>query len=256
MPSLVRLQACLVGQAGAAYSSQPGRWKALLASLTLQTVLVAAALLVPLLVGGDSPVFKASRPMLMPAGEPGGTPEVKSSGAPRSAAAADPRKLKLESILRQPPAIPRGVTEFADASPGEAPSLSGVSTPWGVSHGVGTSSVLPAGPVLLIAEPEPPPPSEPEIIRLSSMERGALLERVEPVYPHIAKQMGLEGTVVLRVRIGSDGRVREVEVERGHPILARAAWAAVLAWRFRPTILNGQPVEVETRVVVNFQLHR
>lgn len=113
-----------------------------------------------------------------------------------------------------------------------------------------------SGPVLLVPEPEPPPPPEPKVVRISQMEPAALLEQVLPAYPQIARQMRLEGTVVLRARIGTDGRVRFVEVERGHPLLAQAAREAVLAWRYRPTRLNGQPVEVETRVVVNFQLQR
>lgn len=252
MCSPARLAACLADDS-AAGRTRPARWKSLLASLTLQTALVAVALLVPLLAGGDGPVFRASKPILFPAGDPKGSLPARSSSQPDSVVAAGPRKPHLVTVLRQPPVIPSGIRESAGGPGGEAPSIAG--PPWGVPHGTATAGtdVIVAGPVLLIPEPQPPAP---KVVRISRMEPGALLERVEPVYPQLAKQMGLEGTVVLRARIGTDGRVRAVEVESGHPLLAGAAKAAVLAWRYRPTLLNGQPVEVETRVVVNFQLRR
>jgi protein TonB len=81
-----------------------------------------------------------------------------------------------------------------------------------------------------------------------------LIHRVEPHYPALARQMRLEGTVRLHAIIGIDGAVRELEVESGHPLLARAAREAVLQWRYRPTRLNGEPVEVETTIEVIFEL--
>jgi protein TonB len=66
--------------------------------------------------------------------------------------------------------------------------------------------------------------------------------------------MHLEGTVVLRAVIGRDGMVRSVEVVTGHPMLAKAAREAVLEWRYQPTLLNGEPVEVETAITVHFVL--
>ena len=82
-----------------------------------------------------------------------------------------------------------------------------------------------------------------------------LLHRVEPQYPPIAKMAHISGTVHLRAIIAKDGTVRELEVVDGNPLLARAALVAVQAWRYRPTQLNGEPVEVETYVTVNFILN-
>ena len=82
-----------------------------------------------------------------------------------------------------------------------------------------------------------------------------LIHRVEPEYPQAAKWIHLSGTVVLRARIGTDGEVHELETVSGNPLLAQAARAAVLQWRYRPTMLNGQAVEVETQITVNFVMN-
>jgi periplasmic protein TonB len=82
----------------------------------------------------------------------------------------------------------------------------------------------------------------------------ALIHRVEPIYPQIARNLHLSGTVRLRAIIATDGSVQNLEVLSGHPILARAAKDAVSQWRYRPTLLSGVPVEVETYITVNFVL--
>ena len=85
---------------------------------------------------------------------------------------------------------------------------------------------------------------------------GALIYRVEPKYSQIAIAMGLLGSVHLRAIIASDGTIRNLEILSGNPILARAAEDAVRHWRYRPTLLSGAPVEVETYITVNFVLSR
>ena len=82
-----------------------------------------------------------------------------------------------------------------------------------------------------------------------------LVNRVEPEYPHIAIAAHISGTVHLRAIIAKDGTVLELEVVDGNPPLARAAKAAVQNWRYRPTRLNGEPVEVETYITVNVVLN-
>jgi protein TonB len=82
-----------------------------------------------------------------------------------------------------------------------------------------------------------------------------LVHRVEPQYPPIAKIAHISGVVHLRAIIGKDGTVRELEVVDGNPLLAQAARVAVQNWRYQPTRLNGEPVEVETYVTVNFILN-
>ena len=81
-----------------------------------------------------------------------------------------------------------------------------------------------------------------------------LVHRVDPRYPRLAASAGISGTVELRAIIGRDGGVRSVEVLSGSPLLTRAAVAAVREWRYRPSLLNGQAVEVETLVTVRFIL--
>ena len=82
----------------------------------------------------------------------------------------------------------------------------------------------------------------------------SLINQVQPDYPPIAEQMRLSGTVELRAIIGTDGAIRQIEVVSGNPILARAAVEAVRQWRYGPTRLSGQLVEVETLITVNFVL--
>jgi protein TonB len=82
-----------------------------------------------------------------------------------------------------------------------------------------------------------------------------LVLRVQPEYPAMARAVHISGTVQLRAIIGRDGAVRELQVISGNPLLVQAARAAVLRWRYRPTLLNGEPVEVETYITANFLLN-
>jgi protein TonB len=86
------------------------------------------------------------------------------------------------------------------------------------------------------------------------MMEGNLIHRVEPQYPIIAKQIRLEGAVVLKAIISREGNIEQVEVASGPALLARAAETAVSQWKYRPYLLNGVPVEVETQITVNFVL--
>jgi TonB family protein len=80
------------------------------------------------------------------------------------------------------------------------------------------------------------------------------LEKVQPNYPALARQAKVQGTVNLTVILTEEGTVRTVEVIAGHPLLIPAAVEAVKQWRYRPTLLNGSPVEVQTTVDINFSL--
>jgi TonB family protein len=106
-----------------------------------------------------------------------------------------------------------------------------------------------------------PPVPEPEkklaakpIIVSEGAELAQLIHRVEPAYPKLALYRHTEGTVQLRAIIGADGVVRELHVLSGDAILAFAAEEAVKQWRFRPTMLNGQPIEVDTFITVVFKI--
>ncbi len=85
---------------------------------------------------------------------------------------------------------------------------------------------------------------------------GNLIRRVEPQYPAIAKQIHLEGVVVLNAIISREGNIERVDVASGPGVLALAAREAVRQWKYRPYFLNGEPVEVETQITVNFTFDR
>jgi TonB family protein len=76
----------------------------------------------------------------------------------------------------------------------------------------------------------------------------------EPAYPITAKENRIEGKVILDAVIGTDGTVKELSIREGHPLLAEAAAQTVRQWRYRPTTVNGRPVEVQTDIEVTFAL--
>jgi protein TonB len=79
-----------------------------------------------------------------------------------------------------------------------------------------------------------------------------MISQVRPTYPPLAKQARIQGVVVLEAVIGKDGSIQNLRVITGHPLLIKAAQDAVSQWRYKPTMLNGEPVEVVTTVTVNF----
>jgi protein TonB len=111
----------------------------------------------------------------------------------------------------------------------------------------GTHSV----PVPALAKTSPVP----QRVRIATRVAEAnLIHDVAPTYPPEAGRARIEGTVVLQAVIGKDGSVQDVQVESGLPILAQAAIDAVKQWRYRPYLLNGEPVEVDSRITINFTL--
>jgi protein TonB len=98
------------------------------------------------------------------------------------------------------------------------------------------------------------PPVKPP--RITSIRMATPIYKVEPIYPHLAKVAGVSGVVELLGVLGTDGRIHELKVLRGHPLLVGAALDAVRQWIFQPTLLNGQAVEVAAPITVNFILKR
>lgn len=86
--------------------------------------------------------------------------------------------------------------------------------------------------------------------------RNMLIDKPQPVYPKEALDMRLEGTVRLHAIVAKDGTIAQIEIISGHPLLAQAALDAVKLWRYRPTLLNGEAVEVDTTIDVIFSLNR
>jgi len=95
----------------------------------------------------------------------------------------------------------------------------------------------------------------PQRVRVSSgVQSGLLVRKVPPAYPPLARQARIQGTVVLQAQISKNGDIENLQLVSGHPMLAPAAIEAVKQWKYKPYLLNGEPVEVETTVQVNFSL--
>ena len=86
------------------------------------------------------------------------------------------------------------------------------------------------------------------------MMEGYLIRRVQPIYPPLARSARIQGPVVLTALISRSGTMENVNAVSGHPMLVPAAVQAVSQWRYRPYILNGEAIEVETQITVNFVL--
>jgi protein TonB len=116
------------------------------------------------------------------------------------------------------------------------------------------NAVLPAPPAPAppAAAPAATSPAEPKPRSGGNIQQAVLIYRKEAEYPKIAKQTGAKGTVALNATIGADGNIKKVKVISGPPMLTNAAVEAVKQWRYRPTLLNGQPVETDTQIMVNF----
>jgi protein TonB len=161
--------------------------------------------------------------------------------------------------LRTPTAIPKQVItpKTEEAPPPVAGAVGGVvgEIPGGVPGGVlgGVLGGTGTGPA--VPKPPEPEPDSPQKIRVSSgVAQGNLIRDVRPQYPPLARQARIQGVVVLLAVIGKDGSVQDVHVKSGSPLLAQAAMEAVKQWRYRPYLLNGQPVEVDTQININFTL--
>jgi protein TonB len=100
----------------------------------------------------------------------------------------------------------------------------------------------------------PPAPSAPAEKKASGgqLQQAVLITKKDPEYPKLARETGAKGVVELEATIGTDGRVKSVKVVKGPPMLQKAASDAVMQWKYRPTMLNGVPVEAKTQVLVNF----
>jgi periplasmic protein TonB len=222
------------------------RWTTLV-SFALQALAVGCLLLLPLLYTQGLPRLALLAPLLAPAPPPALPPAPPHPNS-RSAAQSNLAGIRLLSPSQIPPRIDM-LTETA------APPPMVDSNAFGVSHGIGDRrgtviSSIP-GSDLVLPPPSPPVTHHPPVSR---MMEGNLILRVQPDYPSIARQARVQGQVVLRAMISREGTIENLQVLNGHPMLVRAAVDAVRQWRYRPYVLNGEPVEVETEVKVNFVL--
>jgi len=161
----------------------------------------------------------------------------------------------INGELRTPTKIPKKVLE--NLKEDEAPpqmAVTGVvgGVPGGVpggSMGGVIGSVLSSTPVAV------PKIATPTRVRVSSgVSTGLLIRKVPPTYPPLARQARIQGVVILQAQISKEGNIQNLQLISGHPMLAPAAIEAVKQWKYKPYLLNGEPVEVDTQVQVNFTL--
>ena len=245
MSELGNLSQCMVDSDAAAKTrARRLRRKALAASILLEAALIAGVVVWPLMTLGvlSSQAVVTPLPPYRGFREPQPLrPEL--GRAPRN-------YLANPTEVFQPPRIPPHILTSADPLP---PGFDADGR-----FGPGTD-FLPggseAGQPIEIVRPVQPAPREKIVVRSGTVMEAMLVHRVEPDYPKLAITIHLAGQVVLRARIGTDGKVNNLEVVSGNAILARSALEAVREWRYQPTMLNGQAVEVETQITVNFVLN-
>jgi protein TonB len=225
------------------------RGRITLASFVLQAVAIGGLLLLPLLSMQGLPPLQLMAALMAPAPPPGPAPAAQRPS--HNVATSN----MIGHTLMTPTQIPRAILNLNETAVPPAPEfLGGPGVPGGTGLpgtsnfvlfglGPGTNSM----PIL-----SPPPVVQP--VRVSHMMEGNLIHRVQPEYPTLARQARIQGTVVLRAIINRDGRIENLQVLSGHPMLVPAAFEAVRQWRYRPYLLNDQPVEVETQITVNFTL--
>lgn len=225
------------------------RGLATLTSFGLQAILVTCMMLLPLYYTQVMPlIVPTSMPLMVPIGEPRPEPQPPHPAQPGGGGG---QGASHGTIFTAPIRVPNGVHPYVGRDEPTAPDIGPIRPGNDVAHvgpyvpgATGSGS----GPYI------PPRPEPPQIIKLSHMSEGSLVYRVEPPYPIIAKTAGIHGPVELAAIIGRDGRIENLQVLSGHPLLVQAALDAVSKWRYRPYILNDQPIEVETRITVNFIL--
>jgi len=136
----------------------------------------------------------------------------------------------------------------------DAPSLGRIDAPGVPVPGLNMGAVAPPppAPAAPTKGAPPTPPAEQKALAGGQIQAAVLVHRKEPDYPRLARETGAKGVVELVATIGVDGKVKKVTVVRGHPMLVKAASDAVMQWLYKPTILNGVPVEAQTQVLINF----
>lgn len=240
------------------YEGQKSRqtW-ATLASFILQCLLVGVLLLLPLYFTQELPKSQLLTFLVAPPPPPPPPPEAQQAARIMKQIQSD---LLSGGQLRTPGRIPAKVQmikeEEAPPMPGAGGVVGGVpgGIPGGQLGGVIGGIVSSTSNLAYIPKLQPVVPQR---IRISQgVTAGMLLHQVEPPYPPIAKAARIQGSVVLNAIIDKEGNIRDLRLASGHPMLVPAAIEAVRQWRYRPYLLNGQPVEVETTITVNFELTR
>ena len=222
-----------------------------LTSFSLQALALGILLALPLLYTQGLPQLTLLRPLVAPTpppAPPAPTPMPRTSTSSGS-------NLSSDQTLLMPREIPHSIADIhEDVAPAPI-AIDADGIPGGTSDHRSANSVLRS--IFernLAALPPPPPHSAPRPIRPSSVMEANLVHRVQPAYPPLARAARIQGAVVLQAVISKSGTIEKLQVVNGHPMLVRAAIDAVQQWHYRPYLLNGEAVEVETQITVNFIL--
>ncbi len=219
-------------------------------SFALQVLLIGILILIPLIYTDALPKTQLMTFLVAPPPPP---------PPPPPPAAAPVRVVKMQSEmvngqLRTPTKIPDKVQMIKEEE--APPDLGAGGVPGGVPGGIpGGSAGGVIGGIISTQAANIPKIVVPQRVRVSSgVSTGLLIKKVTPNYPQLAKQARIQGSVVLQAEISKEGTIQNLQLISGHPMLAPAAIEAVKQWRYKPYLLNGEPVAVETQVVVNFSL--
>jgi periplasmic protein TonB len=232
----------------------PLKW---VGAMAVHIVIVAALIIVPLYTTGTISLNEyqevplvAPPPSLAPPPPPGGAV---AAHVPRPKAKMNYTLQKLTAPTAVPKNVPLGSDNIAEADPNLGGVPGGVAggviggVVGGVLGGTGTSAPTP---------PPAPSPVQKKVVRVgSNLKAPRQTYSVDPVYPPLARQTRVSGTVVVDAVIDEHGNVVQAHVISGHPLLFDAALRAVLQWKYEPTTLNGKPVSVELQVQVHFNLN-
>jgi len=222
-------------------------------SMLLQIAFLALLILIPLIYTEALPKTLMSSILLAPPPPPPPPPPPAAVQVVHVKPAAH---LMEAGKLVAPKAIPKDIKIIKEE---EAPPDVGAGMVGGVPGGVAGGSM---GGVIggviggagSTAAPPPPKVTPKRITVGGNVQAAHLVNRVQPVYPPLARQTRISGTVKLHAIIGKNGAVEQLQVVSGHPLLVQSALDAVKQWRYQPTLLNGEPVEVDTEIDVIFSL--
>jgi len=220
-------------------------------SFVLQVVLVGVLVLIPLIFTEALPKTQLMTFLVAPPPPP----------PPPPPAAAPVRVIKqvqsdlINGQLRTPTKIPEKVQMIKEEE-APPPDMSAGGVVGGVPGGVpGGQMGGVIGGIISSTPVAVPKVATPQRVRVSlGVSQGLLIKKVQPSYPPLARQARIQGRVLLQAEISKDGTIENLRLISGHPMLAPAAIEAVKQWRYKPYMLNGEPVAVETQVEVNFTL--
>ena len=222
-------------------------------SMVFQVAFLAILLLIPLIYTEALPKTMMATLLVAPPPPP---PPPPPPAAVQVVKVKPMAHLMQAGKLVQPRAIPKDVKIIREEA--EPPDMSGAVT-GGVPGGVpgGQAGGVMGGIIGGIGNAPPPPKMTQKRITVGgNVVAAKIINRITPAYPPLARQTRIQGTVKLHAIIAKDGTVQQLEVLSGHPLLVQAALDAVRQWRYQPTLLNGDPVEVDTTIDVIFSLNQ